>query len=345
MNRNTIPTDSSVKYAGIDYHKKFSVVTLGDATAKVIMQEKLLNDPNAIKTFFKNYGSVICAIENCRGMEWFVELLQELGLTVHISNTYAVKLISQSRCKTDKIDSRILMELLAKGFLPTCYQPTRGERLLRERLRWRTMLVRSRTQYKNSAHAHLDKENKGAMLDSKKRRTSVSKSSGVSTERQELLDLKIDVVEHFEELIAGQDKWIVEAAANNPDAQLLTSVPGIGNISALVFLAEIGDIKRFKRASKVSSYLGLVPRLYSSSDTHRTGAITKQGSGYVRWILVQDAWVAIRQNDILKYRFAKICKKKGKKVAIVAIARMLAEIAYRVIRDQRKFDESLLTLG
>jgi transposase len=91
--------------------------------------------------------------------------------------------------------------------------------------------------------------------------------------------------------------------------------------------------------------LGLVPRLYSTSDTKRMGAITKQGPSIVRWILVQDAWVAVSKCTALRYKYLNISKRRGKKVAIIAIARMLAEIAYRILRDKTEFDEKMLTLG
>lgn len=131
----------SVVFAGIDYHKKHSVITLGDKDGTRIWQEKIFNDRETIISFFKRFpAGVSCAIENTRATEWFIELLKEIGLKVHVSNTYAVKLITESRCKNDKIDSRVLMELLAKGFLPLCYQPSREERLLKEQLKWRIHL-------------------------------------------------------------------------------------------------------------------------------------------------------------------------------------------------------------
>jgi transposase len=103
-------------YAGIDYHKKFSVITLGDKDGRVLRTERVPNDRQSVTQFFRQFPGLICTVESCRGYEWFVELLQSLGLTVHLCHAYAVKLIAQSRCKTDKIDSKILMELLAKGF-------------------------------------------------------------------------------------------------------------------------------------------------------------------------------------------------------------------------------------
>lgn len=187
MKRSTTILDNPAVYAGIDYHKRFSVVTLGDAAGTIISQNSLKNDEQIIRNFFLRLAPWKCAIENCRGNEWFVDLLKQSGCDVKVSNTYAVRLIAQSTKKNDKIDSKILMELLAKDYLPTCYQPTQEERLLRERLRWRTRLMRSRTQYKNVAHALMDKENKGKSVTSKKARKEIHENPHLSQGRQERL--------------------------------------------------------------------------------------------------------------------------------------------------------------
>lgn len=344
--QNRLATNVVAAFAGIDYHKKFSVVTLGDAEGKVLEQVKLPNEPTKLRQFFIRHAQVACAIESCRGYEWYLELLAGLGMTVHVANTYAVRLIADSRCKTDKIDSRILMELLAKGFLPTCYQPTEAERQLRERLKWRVSVVRSRTKYKNKAHAVMDKENKPNTLNSRKaRRAAKYRDDQLSPARQYILDQNIDVIEYFDRKIKAEDAWIQEFAANNSDAQRLKTIPGIGDVAALMLIAEYGDVSRFKKAKNASAYLGLVPRVYATSDVRRIGRITKTGSAILRWLLVQDAWGAIRTSAAFKIRYNRIMKRRGKHIAIVAIARMLAEIAYRVLRDQTNFDETKLALG
>ena len=331
-------------FAGIDFHKRFSVVTLGDASGKPLGQETLPNDEHAIRKFFLRHGPLQCAIENSRANEWFIELLKQCNCDVKVSNTYAVRLIADSKCKNDKIDSQILMELLARDYLPTCYQPTKAERELREQLRWRTRLMRSRTQYKNTAHALMDKENKGAKLGSASQRNELI-GGHVSAERQKRLEQNLEVIEFFEERLDCEDVELTKLAKANPDAELLKTIPGVGNLSALLLIAELGDVTRFKNAKRVGSYFGLVPRLYASSDIRRHGSITKQGSGLVRRILVQDAWQAVKTSKAFRQKYNNILKRRGKRIAIIAIARMIAEIAYRILKDKVPFEESKLTLG
>ncbi len=346
MPRNTTkPSAAVAKFAGIDYHKKCFVVTLGDAAGNVICQEKLSSDLESVSKVFGERQGLVCAIENCRGNEWFVDALKACGCEVRVANTYAVRLIAESRSKNDKIDSRILMELVSRNYLPVCYQPTEEERLLRERLRFRTKLMRSRTQYKNVAHALMDKENKGRGIATKKGRKTAYEQGELHPERQERLQESLEIIDYLDRLVDGQDKDLIGIAEKNEAAQRLRTIPGVGALSALLLVAEFGDINRFKRAKNVGSYLGLVPRLYASSDVSRMGRITKQGSGLVRRILVQDAWMAISRSPAFRSRYNSILKRRGKRVAIVAIARMIAEVAYRILRDKTEFREELLTLG
>ncbi|MBS2009001.1 MAG: transposase, partial [Cyanobacteria bacterium SZAS TMP-1] len=115
-------------FAGIDYAKRFSYITVGDQDGKVLLQQQVFNNLQELEIFFGQFQKLTIAIEACRGHEWLVDWLRERKHTVHVGNVYAIKQIAQTRCKTDKIDSRILMELLSKDFLPTTYQPTVKER-------------------------------------------------------------------------------------------------------------------------------------------------------------------------------------------------------------------------
>ncbi len=120
MARSTTPT-AVVTFAGIDYHKKFSVVALGDEKGKVVSIERIPNDKQAIRKFFESYGKLKCAVESCRGYEWFIDLLREMGLEVHLCNGSRGKADSaqplqgrQSRCSnfdgapSDRFSSNML---------------------------------------------------------------------------------------------------------------------------------------------------------------------------------------------------------------------------------------------
>lgn len=321
------------------------MVSLGDEHGKVISIHRVVNDEHEIREFFRPFPGLKCAIESCRGYEWFIDLLKEIGLNVELCNAHEVKLIAHSRCKTDKVDSRILMELLAINFLPVCYQPSAEQRALRERLRWRCHLVRNATRLKLRVHALLDKENIGLKvspnLSSIKGRELLRQVKLRSPGRQELLEKHLSLLDYFDLTINAEDAWINKTAKHNADAQLLMTIPGIGAFSALFLIAELGDITRFKRAAQVVNFAGLAPRVSQSGDFKRTGPITKAGSPLLRWILVQDAWMALRCYEF-RCHFASVSKRCGRHGAIVSVARKLLEVVYRVLRDKKPFDANLL---
>ncbi len=332
-----------ITFAGVDYHKKFSMVTLGDQAGKAVLTQRLPNDQHSIEEFFSQYPNVQVAVESCRGYEWFVDLLKEIGATVHLANPYQVALIAKTRCKTDKIDSRILMELLAMGFLPTCYQPTPAERRLRERLRWRCHLVRNASRIKIRVHALLDKENLGLnrkYLWRGAAREALERVELKGPGRQQLLHKHLKLIEQFEKVLAIEDDWVRKTARASQDAQLLMTIPGIGEFSALTVLAELGNIKRFKRSAQVVNFAGLNPSLHQSANSRHAGPITKQGSSSLRWILVQDAWQAVRFSPQFRLFFLSVSKRCGRHAAIVATARKLLQVIFRVLRDQEPYDAS-----
>lgn len=343
--RTNRETKATATFAGIDYAKKFSFITIGDQNGVVLHQESVLNKVWLLEKFFEPYPNLVVAIEACRGYEWLVDWLRDKGYTVHVGNVYAIKQIAQSRCKTDKIDSQILMELLAKDFLPTTYQPTKKEKGYREVLRTRAQLVRSQTQYKLRVHSFLDKENKGIVRPFTGEGRKQLEEVKLDEQRQMLLQETMEVIDFLEIQIDKQDKLVRKLAKPNPDVYRLKTIPGFDVLTALVFVAEVGDVTRFRNAEQLAAFTGLVPRIYSSGGHTATGRITKAGPRLLRRMLVQSAWASLKTCPVLRSRFASISRRRGKAKAIIAVARMLAEIAYHVWLEKTPFDETRLGAG
>jgi transposase len=136
-----------------------------------------------------------------------------------------------------------------------------------------------------------------------------------------------------------ESKELIENLANeNCYAKLLVSIPGVSYYSALLIASEIADISRFTTAKHLCSYAGLVPSTHQTGNIRRHGSITKQGSKWLRWILVQSATKAIQSNKFLSRFYSRIAKKKGHQVAIVAVARKLLCYAYVMLKEGIKFD-------
>jgi len=123
----------------------------------------------------------------------------------------------------------------------------------------------------------------------------------------------------------------------NEETMLLTTIPGIGYFSALLIYAEIGDIKRFPNSKKLCSYAGLVPSIRQSGNKVITGKITKEGNKLLRWVLVQCAFVAIRNDERFRNFYERLKQRKGSQKAIVATARKLLTVVYAVLRDRKPY--------
>jgi transposase len=135
------------------------------------------------------------------------------------------------------------------------------------------------------------------------------------------------------------DRAVVEVAEKNEKARLLMTQPGVGPITSMAFVLTMGDLSRFPRGKQVASYLGLIPREYSSGGHQRLGSISKQGNGFMRMLLVEAAQVAVRCDPQMRQEYLHRCHKKAKGVAKVAAARKLAIRLYWMLRTNRGYPE------
>jgi transposase len=153
------------------------------------------------------------------------------------------------------------------------------------------------------------------------------------------VDSFLAIYEVVEKEIKSTDRAIVEAGARHEEVRLLTSITGVGVYSALVIFAEIRDGSRFPTEDHVFSYAGLVPRVHQSGNEQYHGRITKEGSKYLRWILVEAARVHVQrcpESKITKH-YEKLRRKRGEKIAIVAAARKLLQAIYYMLRNREPF--------
>lgn len=327
-------------YVGVDYHKRYSVTTEMDEKGEVSRQARLKNDPETLTRYVDGLpaGSKI-AFEATGNWYYFYELLEDRDLEVSLAHPLQTKAIAWARIKTDKIDSKILAHLLRADLLPTSYIPPRDIRDLREILRYRASLVRLRASVKNKVHAVLSKN--GIEIEA----SDIFGKKGIrqlkSLKLRRCYDLGLDgyvrLVETLNVLIGEVARVIREIAEDNPQAMLLEAIPGISYYSALLIVSEIGEVRRFPNARKLCSYAGLVPSVHSSGGTTHYGSITKQGSKWLRWILIELSHHFVRASDRLAKMYSRVSRKHGVKKAKVAVAREMLKIIYYMLRDNRPF--------
>lgn len=326
---------------GVDLHKKTCYVTVMNSVGKIELQKEIPNNKSSIKKFFKKYSGASVAVESTMNWIPFYENLEPLKIDVNLSNPLQTKAIASARIKNDKVDSKILAELLRTNFLPTVYIQPKEIRDLKELVRQRIHFVEIRTRIKNKIHSVLFKtgtEHPFSNLFGKKGRAFL-KSLKLRKVFKEELNQLLETLEHLDSQIEEIEIEIRKKAKPDLDCKLLMTIPGIGFFSALTIKSEIGDISRFSNASKLCSYAGLIPSTYASADKVRTGRITKMGSKYLRKTLIDALTSNARSQNRIAAFYCKLKKNKGTGKAKVAAARKLCSIIFAMLTDKQPYKD------
>ena len=327
-------------FVGIDYHKRYSVATVMDEKGNIANRARITNDPASLTGFVDALprGSKI-ALEATGGWYYFYELLEAKDPDIILSHPLKTKAIASAKIKNDKIDSKTLANLLRTDLLPRSYIPPREVRDNREILRYRAGLVHMRTIVKNRTHAVLGKNGVTAEFSDifGKKAKEFLKEIQLRDCYRMSLDGFLTLDETLTALIKESDAEIECITKNDPQATLLTTIPGVAYYSALLITSEIGDIHRFPEAKKLCSYAGLVPCEHSSGGKTRRGPITKQGSKWLRWILIEESHHFKNGSKKMEKLYNRICLRHGKNKARVAVAREMLKVIFYMLRDGKPF--------
>jgi len=326
---------------GCDFHPSWQQVSWLDRETGEAGDHKLVHEPGAVEKFYRQFpvGSRI-GMEATGNCQWFVDLVSRMGHEVLIGDAAKIRASDSRQQKHDKRDARLLVQLLAEGRFPRIWTPSSEQRDLRQLLIHRYKLVRIRAQVKNGLQ-HLAM-NQGVL----RKRKLWSKAGErvlcelplapwASRRREDLFKVR----EMLSRQIDLLDRAVVEAAQKNEKAKLLMTQPGVGPITSMAFVLTIGDVSRFPRGKQVASYLGLIPREYSSGGHQRLGAISKQGNTFLRMLLVEAAQGAVRCDPGFRNEYLHRCHSKAKGVAKVAAARKLAIRLYWMLRTNTGYPE------
>jgi transposase len=241
------------------------------------------------------------------------------------------------RIKTDRRDVAALAEACRLGIYRAAHRVSGAQRAVRRVVRIREQLVRVRTQTINLLRAQLRQE--GIRLPAGTAESAVARLAALELPtalRAAVAPLEA-LLTAVAPLIAAGDEQVAGHAAADPIVRRLRTVPGIGPITAVTYRATLDTWERFADAGAVTAFLGLVPREESSGTRHRKGAITKTGPGPLRVLLVQAAWVVWRQRQgraALHAWVERVAARRGRRIAVVALARRLARILYAIWRDE-----------
>jgi transposase len=341
-----------MNYCGIDIGGLSSYVYVSDAAGRKKWCGPVKTSRGMLEGTLKRYvrSGLKVAIEAGNQTAWVYAVLAEMGAEVIVVNPHQVKLIAMSRKKTDKVDARILCELLRVDCLPEpVHMPSQPMRQLRGLLAARRQLVQARTKLQNVVRGMLRQE--GTQL----------VRGGLSTFKgwKQLLTRGFDH-DHLAVIVAGYyesfvtltrsirslDKELAVFEGQDERAARLKTMPKVGRLAALTLLSAVDDVSRFASSRKLVGYSGLAPTVRQSGERTAYGPISRQGRRELRAVWVQVAHlVAIDTSTAtgpLRSWFHRVARRRGKKTAVVALARRLLVIAYQLLKHGTEYDVSRL---
>jgi transposase len=330
-------------YLGIDLHLKRTYMVLMNREGEVIDERRL---PNAeVPSYLEKHvpQETYAVLEATRNWPFMHDLLTEHVERVELAHPKEVKAIANAAVKTDRIDANVLAHLARMNYLPTAYAAPKEVRDLRLYTRHRSWLIGQRTQAKNRLQSVLASYNlvtptsdlfgvKGREFLEEVKEDLRPAAKRVITDNLTLIDRLGEQIKELE-----RETPLTEEQAYN--VQLLMSMPGVGKVTAMTILAEIGDIARFNSPKSLCNWAGLTPRVRKSDTIVRHGKISKQGSAYLRSVLGQAAMVASRFSPRWYRVHERLAKRCGKRGAKVAVARRLLTVIYYMLKRNQPYQE------
>jgi transposase len=339
-------------YCGLDVAMKSSYVYITDSQGRKKSSGEVATTRPGLTQRLRPYlrRGLVVAFEAGNQSAWIHDLLVELGAAVTVVNPAKVKLIAESRQKTDKIDAKILCELLRLDGLPhPVHVPDVETRSLRGLLVARRQLVTARAKLSNVVRGMLRQEGIGLPA-----RGLLSLTAWQQLRAREYIHhhLKPVLEAYYTSFVAltrsiqALDKQLATRERQDTRAARLKTIPKVGRIAALTFLAAVDDVHRFPSSRKLVGYTGLAPTVRSSGERTEYGRITRQGRAELRAVWVQIAHLVARDTSRatapLRKWFSRVAYHRGKKTALVALARKLLVIAYQMLREETVYDAARL---
>jgi transposase len=337
-----------MEHVAIDLGRPNSVLCELGPEGKKVLRRFRLDRPNLTRLFS---GRLACRIliESSTESEWVARHFESLGHEVVVADpNYAAMYGERNRrVKTDGRDADALFEANRLGIFRRAHRRSDPQRRVIAQHGLRGALVRARTRWINVARALLRRE--GCYVPSGSAETFGDRVRDLDLPRElreliaPLLALMVPLNEHLSKL----DREMAALGKEDPRARLLQTAPMIGVQTSTAFVALIDNVARFPKAHKFESYIGLVPSEWSSSERRIKEGITKRGDSRVRWLLIEASWSILNRPRVdtaeLRNWALQIAVRRGKKIAVVALARRLGGILFAMLRDNKPYDPTRLT--
>lgn len=348
LKTKAISTTTKKVWMGIDAHKKTLHITILDDEGERIFTGSLPYGREHVVGLIKRLEDVeITAVYEAGPTGYqLLHWLRELGCNAFMCPpTHVRKLRGGTRIKTDERDSYTLAEQARAKMLPAVHSHEKKVYGQRQISRTRGQLVKHRSQAKaqikslllyhgvrppkdlkaNWSKAYLQWLAEGPTNDG-----NLNLSIEALLQLIKSLSRQIKRLEARLKALQKEERWADQA-------ERLRGIPGIGAITAMLLLVELGDVSRFDRCEEFASWLGLVPCEWSSGEGQHRGSITRAGNKRVRTALVEASWILVGKDKAMKKVYERIKKRRGASIAIVAVARRLALIIRAMLRDEKPY--------
>lgn len=334
-------------YCGLDLHAKSSVFCLVTRRGKRIAEGEVPSSRRGFEQILEAGEGVETRVvlEASTRSRWAARVLEDVGAEVIVVDPRKIRVIAETKHKTDRTDARILADLLRTGALPRpLWRVPAATRELRDQVRLRWGLVRERANLMLRARSLLGSLgiNLGKRaLASEATWKRVLQRRNVPAYMKRLLEILHGSIGALSEAI-DQVELELASRLEDPRVKQMQTIPGVGPVVALTTVGGLGDPSRFKDSRKAAAYTGLVPSERSSGERRRRGHITKRGPSELRRVWIQAAQAALRMRaHPLKAWAQRLIYRRGRAVAVVALARRLFRWAFAMWRDGKTFDEHL----
>jgi transposase len=333
--------EAEMKIIGCDLHAAQQSIAMVDCDTGEITRKTLKHEGDTVREFYRGLaGPAVVGIEATGSMPWFLSLMEELGIACRVGHPAAVRKAETRRQKHDRRDAELLMQLLIDQRFPTIWMPSSDLRDLRTLLLHRHHWVTMRTRVQNSLQAIAISHGvrRGPTLWSEAGQATLAglRLLPHATDRRGALQT---LYRDLDKEIRRLDTRVHACVETRASAQRLMTHPGVGPITALATDVFLGDPTRFPHGKALASYVGIIPREYSSGRRQRLGSLSKQGNPFLRYLWCEAAMHAVRSDGPLGQFFRRKLQQKGVGKARVAAARKLGIRLWIMLRDQIDYDE------
>ncbi|MFQ5788662.1 MAG: IS110 family transposase [Thermodesulfobacteriota bacterium] len=326
-------------YAGVGLHKERSWFYITDVTGKRISSTSISNSPEELKKYFETITKpFVLAVEATYNWYFFVDIAEEYAEKVYLANSYELKAFAKRHKKTDKIDARLIADVLRKGYLLTVTIPDKNTRGIKEFLRYRMNIVVDRTRNISRLKNILDKlgENSSGNFTTYKRLNEIS-AVHFPFNYQEAITGYVERIRYLSKELHNIEKFLREKAFKDSDIINLMFIPGLNYFSTVIIKSEIIDICRFASFNRLCAYAGFAPRVSQSANKTFHGPLNKNRRKTLQWILIEVVPHFIRALPDKQRKYLAIRKRKGVNTAKVVLARDMLKIIYHVLKEKRPF--------